>query len=234
MKDLNSFQRFAAVTAIISFFTALTSNVLQGIPVHFSPDVMSNPTLILSVGAGGANLLRWGMILDIFGYYLPFLPLALFIQHWFTSKDSLWVRFYTTCGLGYIFIGATGAALLAAIQVPLVNAYGQAAGEQRYVLETVTRIVWNMVYGGMWNILGEFLVGIWFLGIGLLLRSERHLLGIIGIIIGISALLDSLGMILGIEVLALSGLSVFLLLTPIWALWLGIDLFRKPVPIKAM
>ena len=45
------------------------------------------------------------------------------------------------------------------------------------------------------------------------------------------ALLDSLGMILGIEVLALLGLSVYVILAPIWALWLGIDLLRKPVQI---
>lgn len=227
-----SFERFAAVTAIISFFTALISNVLQGIPVHFSPEVMNNPTLILSVGATGANLLRWGLILDMLGYYLPLLPIALFLQNWFRSKGPLWVRFYTTCGLGYILIGATGAVVLASIQVPLISAYQQAAAEQRVALETITRIVWDIVYIGLWNILGELLVGIWFLGIGFFLRSERGIIGIVSIVISISAFLDSLGMILGVETLALAGLSVYLLLAPIWALWLGIDLLRKPVQVQ--
>ncbi|HLO13571.1 MAG TPA: DUF4386 family protein [Anaerolineales bacterium] len=231
MRVNQSFQRFTAVTAIVSFFSALASDVLQGIPVHFSPDVMSDPTVILSVGATGANLLRWGLILDMLGYYLPLIPVVLFIGHWFRSRNPDWIRFYTFCGLGYILIGATGAVVLAAIQLPLVNAYAQASGEQHYVLETVTRIIWNMVYGGMWNILGELLVGIWFFGAGSLLRTERRALGIVSMIVGISAVLDSLGMMLGLEALALLGLSIFLVLAPVWALWLGIDLLRKPVQI---
>src|SRR5919197_5640836 len=227
-----SFQRFAAIVAIVSFFTAMTSNVLQGIPLHFNPNVMSDPTLILSVGTSGGNLLRWGLSLDMLGYYLPLLPAALFIHHWFRSRNPVWARFYTTCGLGYILIGATGAVLLAVIQVSLINAYAQASAAQRETLESITRIVWNIVYGGMWNILGELLAGIWFLGVGLLLRSEQRLLGTLSIITGIAALLVFLGMSLGIEEIALLGLSVFLLLAPIWALWFGIDLLRRPVQIQ--
>jgi hypothetical protein len=232
MNDNNSFQRFAAITAIVSFFTALASNVLQGIPIHFNPNVMSDPTLILSVGMNGARLLRWGLILDVLGYYLPLLPLVLLIQHTYRARNPDWVRFYTVCGLAYILIGATGAVVLAAIQVPLTNAYAQASSDQRYVLESITRITWNIVYGGMWNILGELLAGIWFLGVGLQLRTERHILGIVSMLVGIAALLDSLGNIVGLESFAFLGLSIYLLLAPIWALWMGIDLLRKPAQIQ--
>jgi hypothetical protein len=133
--------------------------------------------------------------------------------------------------LGYILIGAIGAAILAAVHTPLINAYAQASVEQRPVLETVFSAIWNMVYGGMWGILEVLLAGIWFLGIGLLLRGERRLFSIFSIILGISALLGSLGMILSVEALALLGGVIYGLLAPIWALWLGIDLLRKPVQI---
>ncbi len=229
-----SFQRFAAVIAIASFFTAMASNMFQGIPVNFNSEFPINPVMFLSVGVNGANLLRWGLILDMLGYYLPLLPIALFIQHWFKSKNPIWVHFYTICGLGYILIGAVGAVALAVVQPPLINAYAQASVEQRPMLETVFRAIWNIVYGGMWNILGELLVGIWFLGVGWLLRSERRAFSIITIIVGISALVDSFGNILGIESLALVGLSVYIILAPIWALWFGIDLLRKPVQIQTV
>jgi hypothetical protein len=234
MKDTQSFQRFTAVTAIVSFFTAVASDVLQGIPVNFNSDFPINPVLFLSVGVHGAGLLRWGLILDMLGYYLPLLPIALFIQHWFKMKNSLWTHFYTICGLGYVLIGAIGAVTLAVVQPPLINAYAQASVEQRRVLETIFGAIWNIVYAGMWNILGELLVGIWFLGIGLLLRSERRVLSTITIIVGISALVDSFGNIVGIESFALVGLSVYIILAPIWALWFGIDLLRKPIQIQAM
>ena len=231
MNSQQSFQRFAAVTAIVSFPLALASDVLSGLPINFSPDVATNPALMLSVGSDGANLLRWGMILDMLGYYLPLLPVALFLQSWLKPRNPDWVRFYTICGLGYILIGAIGAATLAAVQSPLINAYAQASVEQRYVLETVFITMWNMVFGGIWNILEALLVGVWFLGIGLLLRDERRIFSIVSMILGASALLDSLGIILGIEALFLLGGSIFVFLAPVWALWLGIDLLRKPVQI---
>ena len=233
MNSRQSFQRFAAVTAIVSFPLALASDVLSGIPTNFSPDVATNPALMLSVGTDGANLLRWGMILDMLGYYLPLLPVALFLWRWLGSRNPNWVLFDTSCGLGYILIGAIGAAILAAVHPPLINAYAQASVEHRPVLETVFSAVWNMVYGGMWNILEVLLAGIWFLGIGSLLWDERRLFSIFSIILGISALLDSLGFILGIEALALLGVAIYVLLAPIWTLWIGIDLLRKPVQIQA-
>src|SRR5690349_5345856 len=109
MNNSYSFQRFTAVVAIISFFSALASDLLQGIPLHFNSDVMADPTLLLSMGMNDIRLLRWGLILDMLGYYLPLLPVVLFIQYWQQAKNPGWVRLYTVCGLGYIFIGAIGA-----------------------------------------------------------------------------------------------------------------------------
>jgi hypothetical protein len=188
---------------------------------------------MLSIGAKGASLMRWGLILDMLGYYLLLLPAALFLQRWCGPKSD-WVRLYTACGLGYILIGAAGAAALAAVHPPLATAYAQETSlAQRAVLETMFVSMWNLVYGGLWNILGEFLAGIWLLGLGLFLRGERRIFGVITVILGTAALLDSLGTILSVEALALPGLSIYLGLAPIWALWLGIDLLRKRVQIQS-
>lgn len=229
MNDHRSFQRFAAVTAIVSFPLALASVVLSTLPINFSPDVATNPALMLSVGTDGANLLRWGMILDMLGYYLPLLPVALFLPRWLKPRNPDWVRFYTICGLGYILIGSVGAATLAAVQPSLILAYGQASVEQRYGLETVFITIWNMVFGGMWK-LGGALAGVWFLGIGLLIRDERRIFSIISMILGASALL---GIILGVKAISWLG-AIYGFLAPIWALWIGIDLLRKPVQIQTM
>ena len=234
MNDHQSFQRFAALAAIISFPLALVSMVLSSMATDFNMDATTNLAFWLpwlSAGADAARLLRWAMMLDMFSYYLPLLPVALFLWRWLRSRSPNWILFYTSCGLGYILIGAIGAVILAAVHPPLINAYAQATVEQRYVLETVFRTIWNMVYRGIWSILDELLVGVWFLGIGLLLRGEQRLFSIFSIILGISALLGWLGIILDIEALALLG-AIYGLLVPVWALWLGIDLVRKPVQIQ--
>jgi uncharacterized protein DUF4386 len=234
MTDQQSFQRFAALAAIISFPLALVSMVLSSMATDFNMDATTNLAFWLpwlSAGADAARLLRWAMMLDMFSYYLPLLPVALFLWRWLRSRSPNWILFYTSCGLGYILIGAIGAVILAAVHPPLINAYAQASVEQRQVLETVYSAIGNMVYGGMWGILEVVLAGIWFLGIGLLLRGERRLFSIFSIILGISALLGSLGVILGIEAIALLGV-IYRLLAPVWALWLGIDLLRKPVQIQ--
>jgi len=233
MNDHQSFQRFAALAAIISSTLALGSIVhsVSGMAaIDFNTDVpfwLSS----LSTGADGARELRQGMILDMFSYYLPLLPVALFLWRWLRPRNPDWALFYTSCGLGYILVGAIGAAILAAVHPPLISAYAQASVEQRPVLETVFSAIGNMVYDGMWGILGVLLASIWFLGIGLLLRGERRLFSIFSIILGISALLGSLGVTLGIEALFLLGV-IYALLAPVWALWLGIDLLRKPVQIQ--
>ena len=211
--------------------TAVASDVLQGIAVHFDSQFPIDPRMFLSVGNVGATLLRWGSTLDMLGYYLPLLPAAVLLHAWLKPNNPVWVSFITTCGLGYIFIGAVGAVTMAVIQPPLIQAYAQAASNQRLMLETIFGTIWNIVYAGMWNILGVLLAGIWFLGIGLLLRSERQGIAILGMLTGLAALSDSIGNMLGIEGLAMFALLLFLLLLPVWLLWFGIDLLRKPVEI---
>ena len=233
MNDHQSFQRFAALAAIISSALAL-GGIVHSVSGMAAIDSNTDVTFWLSwlsIGADGARLLRWGLILDMLSYYLPLLPVALFLWRWIGPRNPDWVLFYTSCGLGYILVGAIGAAILAAVHPPLISAYAQTSVEQRPVLETVFSAVWNMVYGGMWGILEVLLAGIWFLGIGLLLRGERRLFSIFSIILGISALLGSLGVILGIEAIAFFLGVIYGLLAPVWALWLGIDLLRKPVQI---
>ncbi len=124
-----------------------------------------------------------------------------------------------------------GAAILAAVIPPLVVTYGADAA-QKATIEMVFDATTNLVYGGLWNILEVFIVGVGWIGIGLILRRERRAIGITTVILGVAALFDSVGTTLGIVALAELGLYIYLVLAPIWALWLGIDLLRKPIQLE--
>jgi hypothetical protein len=224
MNNEASFQRLAAVTSILATLLALGSIGFQALVLSVNVDPFSNPTSLLGSGANGATLFRWGMILDIFGYYLLLAPLALLVWSRLKSKGMNLITLYTFCGLAYMLIGAIGAATLAAISPPLIEGYGQASVQQRQVYEVVFSGFLNVVYVGLWNLLESSLGGIWWLGIGLLLRREQPALGIFTIVLGIFALLDALGRILDIQIIYTVGLAGVLLLIPIWSLWFGIDL----------
>ncbi|MGH7455721.1 MAG: hypothetical protein ACRENG_30475, partial [bacterium] len=214
------------ITAIISMPLAFGCFVVTLPAVNFDFTVLDNPASCIAVGARVAGPLYWSMILDMFGYYLLIAPAALFLWYWLKSKNHALASLYTLCGLAYILIGAIGAGILAAVWPPLIRAYEQAAGAQRETLVTIFQTVTNLVYGGMWNILEVILAGVWWLGIGLLLRGEQRTLGMATIVLGLSCLLDGVGNILGMTSLASIGLYIYLLLAPIWALWLGIVLAR--------
>ena len=227
MNNDASFQRLAAVTSILATLLAFGSIGSQAVVLGVNTDPFSNPASILGSGASGANLLRWGMILDMFGYYLLLAPLALFLWSWLKPKGMNLITLYTFCGLAYMLIGAIGAATLAAISLPLIEGYGQASGQQRQIYEVVFSGFINAVYVGLWNLLESSLGGIWWLGIGLFLQREQPALGIFTTVLGVFALLDVLGRILNIQIIYTIGLAGLLLFIPIWTLWFGIDLLRS-------
>ena len=224
MNNDASFQRLAAVTSILAMLLACGSIGLQAVVLGMNTDPFSNPTSLLGSGANGATLFRWGMILDMFGYYLLLAPLALLLWSRLQPKGMNLITLYTFCGLAYILIGAVGAATLAAISPPLIEGYGQASIQQRQMDEVVFSGFLNVVYVGLWNLLESSLGGIWWLGIGLFLRREQPALGLFTTVLGIFALLDALGRILNIQLIYTVGLAGVLLLIPMWSLWFGIDL----------
>ncbi len=233
MNDNHSFQRMAAITAIISMPLVAVTTVVGLIPVNFNLDAMTDLRLFLSTGASGAGLWRWAMVLELLSYYLLIVPLTLWLWRWLKARSPNWIGLYTLCVLGYSLVGAIGAVTLAAVMPPFIAEYAQATENQRVVIETVFAAFQNTVYTGLWNMLEELLGGVGWLGIGLILVKERRAAGVVTILLGLSALVDAAGTMANQEAIASLGLYLYALLAPVWALWLGIDLLRKPVEIEA-
>ena len=75
------------------------------------------------------------------------------------------------------------------------------------------------------------LAGVGWFGLGWLLRRERRALGTLAMVLGVACVLDSLGTMMGAEGVSAAGLSVYLLLGPVWALVMGIALLHRPVDL---
>jgi Domain of unknown function (DUF4386) len=228
MSEDQRFQRIAGATTMLSFLPALASVICLGAAANFSPSALSNPDMLVSIGTDRANLFRWGMVLDVFGYYVLLVPLALLLWKWLKPNNSLLVTLYTVCGFGYILVGAMGAILLSAVEPPLIIQYAHASNAQREILQTVFTSFLNAVYLGWWNPLEALFAGIWWVGIGSLLRHKRRGLGIASMLLGVGALLDAFGNFTGLEPVFLVGVSWLVLFFFVWVAWCGSELLRQP------
>ena len=232
MSDHESFQRLAAGITILAVISYIISVVLVLAVMNFSFSVEAFSGAMISMGSRGASLLRWAMIFDVFGSYLLLTPLALHLCAWLKPRSPNHVTLYTLCGLAYILIGSMGAIVLSAVLPPLMNEYAQASASQRETLQIVFNGFLNAVFLGLWNPLEVFLFGIWLVGLGPLIQHERQGLGIITCLLGVSALIDSIGRFLDIQTIFFIGTSGLFLLVPVWLIGWAIDLSRKPAQLN--
>lgn len=221
-----SFSKTAAITAILSFPIALLSLVLVFGAFNWDFDVAFNPAKAIAYLPDPSQMLRYGWLLDILGYYLLLAPVAIYLQHWLSEKAPLYSQLFTFCGLGYILCGGLGAAIMAGTSVPFFSAYQSGNATEQAAVSAAFASIFHQVFDGIWNQFAMLMAAVWLMGMGWLLRSERRALAWMTSLIGIASLTDFLGMALNMEAVSTIGLNVYLWLGPIWALWLGLSVWR--------
>ena len=224
MKRDASFRQMAAITAIISAPLALGASAILAWAIDFNPELMSNPVDPIALGARVAGIFRGVEFIGMFGYYLLLIPTSFYLWYWLKPHNPKLVSVYTVFGLGYLFIGAIGSAVLVSVAPPMMNAYPQGSEAQREVLEAVFQAVTDLGIVALFS-LSYILGGVWWLGIGLILRFERRVLGIVTVVQGIVTLGYGVGVMLRVEPLVV--LETLTFFAPIWALWLGIVISRS-------
>lgn len=226
MDNETSFRRIAAITIIVAGALNLAANVVVTLAVDFNFAFLENPEELLAAGleSGAVELFRWGEVVGIFGYCLLFIPAALYLWFWLSPRNSGLMTLYTVLGLTSIVLCVIESTIRASIWPPLMAAYPQAADVQREVLQVIFKAVTDFAFEGMYA-LDSILFGLWWLGIGLILRNERRILGIATAIMGAAILGAGFGWLLRVDPLA--RLELFYLFEPFWAVWLGIVIWRR-------
>lgn len=231
MEGDDSFRRMAALAAIASLPLAAGNLLAMLATVHFNLRGMSDPLVLLHAGEAAAPLWRLSMILDILGYYLPIVPLILLIRSSLRDRSGHWTDMFTLCLLGYCLIGAIGGAMLAMAIPTLIRDYASASGAyHRQALQAVFTGYTDGIYRGLWNLLEELLAGIGWIGISWRIRADRRNLRLATAVLGVACLVDSTGTALNVDAIASIGLSLYLVLAPVWACWMGVDLLRAQAP----
>ncbi|RCR66668.1 hypothetical protein [Larkinella punicea] len=226
LNALIHYQKTAGWLAILSGMLGFGSLYIGSWATHFNPDVFTDLGLVLSIPNVSIAGVRWSMICDMLGYYLLLIP-TLFHLHNELKSRTPWAAVATYCGGAYILIGAIGAAILATVNPYILTTYSLASESDQIVLKYNYLIINELVYGGLWNLLEELPAGIWWLIVGISLRQASASLGWVTVVLGICSVVDSVGEILGIKAIATIGLNGYLVLAPVWAIWIGILLIKR-------
>lgn len=221
-----TYQKHVALLTVISGLLALTSLILLGIALADNLDAFDDLMLLLRMPSLNVSLIRWSMLTDLFGYYLLVLPCIYFLRP-YLREQTPWADLITYCGTAYVLIGATGAVIMSEVVCPLLTQYATAPPAQQAHLQTTYQTLTKVVYNGLWNLLETLLAGVWWTMTGAVLRTWHKLLGWITIVLGLFTALDALGNLFGLPVAAAIGLNVYLLLAPVWAIWLGVLLWKQ-------
>ena len=225
MNDQTLFKRIAAISAILAAPVTLASTIVVLMAVDFNSEFMSNPVGVITIGASASETFRWGSILELGAPTLLLIPAALYLWYWLQPLAPRLVTLYTVFGLTSLLLAAIGSLLRATFYPSLINAYSQASETQRDVLMVIFQGITNFNFEGLYA-LDLIFSGIWWLGIGPLLRNERRILGTVTTILGIAYLIAGAGWLLRVGPLArLENAFVFV---PFWIVWLGIVIWRNP------
>lgn len=229
MKKVFTYKRVLGTVTITAGVLSAACMLAGIIAVEFDFDVFSDPALLLQY-ARNSKSAYWFLLLDMAGYYLLLLP-VIFYLHQQYKYHSPWVPLFTFSGIGYVLTGAIGAAVLAAVWPYLMQKYSGAPVADQPIIQLIFNAMTTAVAKGLWNMLEVLFAAVWWMGFGVLLRRDNKIIGTVSIVTGAACLSDALGTIAGWNVLAETGVNIYLLLGIIWPVMLGIHILRKPESI---
>ncbi|MDX1600590.1 MAG: hypothetical protein R3191_03640 [Anaerolineales bacterium] len=225
--------RAVAWLAIISMPLAYANEVVGLLAIDFNIQMLAEPARAVTLGREAASLFQWNWPLAMFGYYLLIAPLALLLYVRLRPGRDLAMLIFSAAGLFYLALGAAGTAVLWAVWPKLQAAYAVSSGAEQIAIATTFGALANGVAVGLWGVAGRFAAAAWWLGIGSALRTERPRLGWLTLLLGGLSLIAVLGNLVAVGPLVGLGTQGVLLLSPLWALWLGLDLLRNPQATEA-
>jgi hypothetical protein len=119
------------------------------------------PSKLLASGATGASLIRWGSLVDMFGY-LCIAPVAVYLRTRYAA--ARYADLFAAAGLAVVVIGSIGAASMATAAPALINDYAAASAAQKQAMLPAFATLYRTVVLGLWQTLETIPAAVWLLG----------------------------------------------------------------------
>jgi hypothetical protein len=153
--------RVAISFAVAAITLELVAGWMYYAAAGFSSGLSVDPSKLLASGPSGAALVRWGSLVDMFGY-LSIAPVVVYLRARYSA--ARYVDLFAAAGLAVVIIGSIGAASMATAAPALINEYGTASGAQRQAMLPAFATLYRVVVLGMWQTLETIPATVWLLG----------------------------------------------------------------------
>ncbi|MBA3348982.1 MAG: hypothetical protein H0T12_00355 [Actinobacteria bacterium] len=223
--------RIAGLCAILAAIVGAVSAGLFLAAADWHFERVLRPALMIGAGSSRAQLLRWGALTDMLGYYLLLVPLFVcFPRELRRDRDGV-AHVLGAAGVMYASFGAVAAVVLASAAPPLMSAYERSDAGARVGLKLAFRTVADAVATGVWQTLEVIPLGAWAIGTGLLVRSRSPGLGLVGVALGGVALIASATRMIQTgplpEPLLMALAALFAVLFWVYVLWIANWFLRR-------
>lgn len=153
--------RVAISFAVAAVALELVAGGMYSAAAGFASGLGVEPSTLLGSGPTGASLIRWGSLVDMFGY-LCIAPVAVYLRDRYAT--ARYIDLFTVAGLAVVVIGSIGAASMATAAPPLINDYAVASAAQQQALLPAFATLYRTVVLGLWQTLETIPAAIWLLG----------------------------------------------------------------------
>jgi hypothetical protein len=160
----------AAITfAILAFTLEVGSLVFYAAATGFTLGLNVPTGALLGSGPGGAELIRVGSLVDMFGY-LCIPPVVLYLRDRYSGATL--IDLYAVAGLLLAAIGSIGAVLMATAAPALIDHYHTASAAGQQAIEPVFGTLYRGIVDGMWQTLETIPAAAWLLGTAITARRD--------------------------------------------------------------
>jgi len=147
--------------AVAAVGLELAAVLMYSAAAGYAGGLSVEPSKLLASGASGAALIRWGSLVDMFGY-LSLAPVVIYLRARYATAK--YIDLFAAAGLAVVVIGSIGAASMATAAAALITDYSTAGSAQKEAIVPAFATLYRAVLLGVWQTWETIPAALWLLG----------------------------------------------------------------------